>query len=156
MKTANDLLFEPMVPWLQWGFREMSQEIAEVIGDKHDPRILFYHKHTKLEATRDEISWCSAFVCAGFENVGIRSTRSPLARSWNKWGLELDGFREGAVAAFWRVEADGWQGHVGWAVKETKSSILLLGGNQGNRVCLQHYPKDQLLGFRWPDSYLPS
>ena len=43
-----------------------------------------------------------------------------------------------------------WQGHVGFAVREFEHTVLVLGGNQNNQVCLKHYPRAQLLGYRWP------
>ena len=108
---------------------------------------------SKGKATRDEVSWCSSFVCAMFEwnELRIPSTRSAAARSWLEWGNELSEPKRGAVVVFWRQSPDSWKGHVGFYIDETADSILVLGGNQGNKVSIKRYSKSRLLGYRWPD-----
>jgi hypothetical protein len=56
------------------------------------------------------------------------------------------GFRPGCVAVFSR---DGGA-HVAFALAETKRYVIILGGNQGNCVCVEPRPKALLLGYFWP------
>ena len=41
-------------------------------------------------------------------------------------------------------------GHVGFLVGSTSADIILLGGNQGDAVGVQAFPRSRLLGLRWP------
>ena len=42
-------------------------------------------------------------------------------------------------------------GHVGFVVGEDdKGNILLLGGNQGNRVSIASFPKTRITAYVWP------
>ena len=117
----------------------------------NNKRILEYHRCTDLMATEDKVSWCSAFVCWCFESIGIRSTRSAAARSWLKWGVELTTPKRGCVVILWRGKKSGWQGHVGFFIKEDKDNIWILGGNQSDSVNISKYSKKRLLGYRWPE-----
>src|SRR5690606_16496326 len=104
-----------------------------------------YHSHTSLKATSDEIPWCSSFMCAAFEEVGIPSTRSAAARSWVGWGVKLEKPKEGCVVIFTR-DNDLASGHVGIYVGETLTHIRCLGGNQKDAITVSDYPKSSVLG----------
>jgi len=156
-------LWETFIAWLRSLFVLDPQEplwliiargelgIREIPGDEHNPRILDYHNATKKEHTTDEIPWCSAFICWLFDQVEIPHEGSALARSWSTWGTSLGTPRIGCVCVFERG-ASPWQGHVGLYVGETEEGIMVLGGNQGNSVSIQEYPKSKLLELRWPDA----
>lgn len=140
-----------MTPWLSIAQKELG--ISEIRGPAYNPRILEYHRETTLRATSDEVPWCSAFVCAILEWSGIPSTRSARARSYENWGIGLESPRTGCVVVLWRGSKDGTSGHVGFYVGETKDKIVLLGGNQGDKVSVQSYPKEQIIAYRWPSEY---
>jgi len=124
--------------------------IQEVPGpDAHNPRILEYHSTTTLNATEDEISWCSSFVNWCALEAGIKGTNSAAARSWLKWGKKLSQPREGCVVVFSRPLSN-WMGHVGFFKRKEGNDILVLGGNQANRVNYSSYSASRLLGYRWP------
>ena len=135
--------------WYSTAIRELNQ--SEIKGKKHNPRILEYHSKTKLKAKSDEVSWCSSFVNWCFARTGIRGTESAAARSWLGWGKVLERPKVGCVVVFWRVRLSGWQGHVGFFVREDEKHIWVLGGNQDNKVSIKKYRKSRLLGYRWPD-----
>ena len=122
--------------------------VKEYYGKKHNPKIIEYHSTTTLRALTDETPWCSAFVNWCLEKNGIIGTRSASARSWENYGQEVNAPTIGkTIVVFWRVRRDGWQGHVGFYSGENKDSILVLGGNQGDEVCCQYYPKKQFLKY---------
>ena len=127
----------------------------EYPGDADNPDVVKYLKSVDtLNASaqiQDETSWCSAFVNWCMEEAGIKGTESAGARSWLQWGRELDSPKKGCVVVLWRGSPTGWQGHVGFFVRETSSSLYLLGGNQNDEVNISKYPKSRLLGFRWVD-----
>lgn len=121
----------------------------EVKGKGHNARILEYHKATSLKATEDEVSWCSAFVNWCLKQAGIIGTGKANARSWLTWGISVKAHPElGDICVFWRVDPNGWQGHVGFYAGEDATHIFVLGGNQGDEVCIKKYAKSSLLDIR--------
>ncbi len=134
-------------PWLKLAVKEIG--VKEIIGVKHNPKIIKYHQSTILKATEDEISWCSAFVCWVIESYGMESTRSAAARSWLNWGEPTKYPYSGCIAVFSRG-SEKWMGHVGFYIGETDSHVKVLGGNQGNSVSIREYPKSRLLSYRIP------
>jgi uncharacterized protein (TIGR02594 family) len=124
--------------------------VKEVRGPENNSRVLEYHRSTSLKAKDDETAWCSSFVNWCLDQCKIKGTRSALARSWLNWGTVLEEPREGCIVVLWRVRINGWQGHVGFYVREDEKHIYVLGGNQDNKVSIKKYPKSRLLGYRWP------
>jgi len=140
--------FKSPCEWYSLALEEMGQR--ERPGDEHNPRILQYHMSTSIKSTEDEVSWCSAFVNWCIINSGKKGTNSAVARSWLKWGKQLDKPKIGAITVLWRKSRYSWQGHVGFFVSQSDTHISLLGGNQHDRVCISSYEKQRLLGYRWP------
>lgn len=93
--------------------------------------------------------WCAAFVNAIERKCGRPGTGKMLARSYLKYGKGVVTPQSGDIVVFKRGNSS-WQGHVGYFVSETPVSVLTLGGNQGNAVTYQYYPKAAVLGYRRP------
>lgn len=55
-----------------------------------NPRIVEYNDQTNLVGYDDKVSWCSSFINWCLACVGVRGTRSALARSWLDWGIALE------------------------------------------------------------------
>lgn len=137
--------------WITRARREVG--VKERPGTAENPRILEYHATTRLRAKRDEVPWCSAFVCWVFEGLGIASTRSAAARSWATWGRALAKPEPGCVVVLDRQAPDNPNAaHVGFYLGDDgPDRILVLGGNQGNAVSVRPYPRAKVLGWRWPE-----
>lgn len=136
-------------PWMAVARRELGT--AEVLGPGNNPRIVEYHRATQLGASDDSVAWCSAFVNWVMQEVGLEGTNSPAARSWMRWGDPLLDPVPGCIAVFWRGSRDGWQGHVGFYVRDLDGdNVEVLGGNQSDKVCVAPQSKARLLGYRWP------
>lgn len=141
----------PPSPWYEIAFREMERGVNELPGSAdNNPRIIEYFTATNYRATKDETPWCSAFANWCMREAGIPGTRSAAARSWLKWGEEAadDPPRIGTVVVLRRGK--GWQGHVGFYHSTERGRLMLLGGNQGNRVSIASYRATDVLGLRWP------
>ncbi len=137
--------------WLILAYNELARGVFEVEGNGDNPRILEYHSCTTLKASEDDVPWCSSFLCWIFEKSGYQSTGSAAAKSWLEWGESLDTPKEGCIAVLSRGSKDGTSGHVGIYINETPNHVMILGGNQSNKVCVQAYPKEQVIGYRWPN-----
>lgn len=136
-------------PWLEQAWPEAG--VREVAGPAANPRIrALFRDAGQPDVTSDETAWCAAFVGACLERAGVRGTRSLLARSYLAWGRPLDAFRLGAVAVLTR-SADPKEGHVGFLVGETPTTVVLIGGNQSDRVTVEAFDRARLIGLRWPD-----
>lgn len=134
-------------PWMHAAIHELG--VAEVVGAGSSPRVLMYLESTELDhalASTDETPWCSAFVNWCMEVSGFVGTNSAAARSWLGWGQAIPTPRRGAVTVLRR---DGG-GHVGLWVSQSSSRVKLLGGNQGNQVCVAEYDIARVLGHRVP------
>lgn len=137
-----------MPPWLEVAYDELT--VKELPGPEHTPRILEYHAVTTLKATEDETPWCSAFVCFCLEKVGITSTKSAQARSYLTWGIPLSEPKKGCIVVLRRT-TDPVKGHVGFYVGGDPINIAILGGNQSNEVRITFYPRNRIMGYRWPN-----
>lgn len=137
-------------PWYAVARQEAARGVREVPGAGDDPRVLEYHAATLLKATEDSVPWCSAFVCWCCEQVGVRSTKSAAAQSWLGWGRPVTDPVEGVIAIF-RRGGNPKYGHVALFVRLAPAGgLVVLGGNQGNRVCEETIPAAHLLGYRLP------
>jgi hypothetical protein len=56
----------------------------------------------------------------------------------------------GCITVLYRDDPDSWKGHVGFFLRADSESVYLFGGNQLGRVCENAYPRESVLGYRWP------
>ena len=127
--------------------------IMEIPGPESNARIDEYLQ-TVGQPGDDEIPWCAAYGCWCLEKSGIRSPRSPLARSFLKWGIKLDKPRPGCIVVLKRG-IYSWQGHMGFYLNSVDSAgthFYLLSANDRNTVRVSPFSESRILGYRWhPD-----
>jgi uncharacterized protein (TIGR02594 family) len=99
--------------------------------------------------------WCAIFVNAMLESVGIRGTRSAMARSFESDAnfFKLPGPAFGAIVTMWREFEKSGKGHVGFYIGENENGVLLLGGNQDDGVCRQYEPRRRIVDYWWPRNF---
>ena len=124
--------------------------IAEIVGNDHNPIVLGYYKEAGHSwVSNDETPWCAAFVCAMLGRANVQSTRKLNARSFLTWGVRVtDNPTIGDVVVLWREVIAGAKGHVGFYIHQDEKYIYLLGGNQGNKVCVERYDINRVLDIR--------
>lgn len=97
-----------------------------------------------------DIPWCGLFEGKIQVDAKCEIPDEPLwALNWRKFGFKLDEPAYGAVLVFKR---DGG-GHVGNYISEEDDYFHVLGGNQGNKVCIKRISKANLVAIRWPNEY---
>ena len=133
--------------------------MKEIPGQKDSPLILAMLKLDGEWPEHDEVAWCSAALNWWAWLLRLPRSKNLGARSWLRVGKPvLD--HEARVG--WDVvvlkRGDGQQpgpevldapGHVGlFAGWESSDRVLLLGGNQGDQVCIAGFPRKRILGIR--------
>ena len=133
-------------------FTEAKKHIGqrEIAGARHNPLIVRWWAAISAPFRDDETPWCAGYVGGCLEAVGIKSSRSAMARSYTRWGLGVAP-AVGAIVVFWRGSPGAASGHVGFVVgKDQFGRLMVLGGNQGNEVNIKPFSLDRVLGYRWP------
>lgn len=125
-------------------------KVREVPGKKHNSIIAEWTKRVLDWAYDDEIPWCSNFLNAMAQDVGLESSGKANARSWLSVGTEIENPVLSDIVVFWRESPKSWKGHVGifMGYRYDGKYITVLGGNQSNEVNISLYPTARLLGFR--------
>ena len=125
-------------------------KVREIPGKKHNNFIVDWTNRILSWAYDDEIPWCSSFMNAMAQDVGLEHTGKANARSWLSIGVEVENPVISDVVIFWRENRNSWKGHVGifMGYRYDKRYIAVLGGNQSNEVNISLYPISRLLGFR--------
>jgi uncharacterized protein (TIGR02594 family) len=97
--------------------------------------------------------WCADFMNFVLRRAGGKGTQSRAARSFLQYGKKLDGPRVGAIAILARKGPQN--GHVG-VVRGTdgQGNPILVSGNHGNTVMQADYPKNRVLAYVMPPSYV--
>jgi uncharacterized protein (TIGR02594 family) len=127
----------------------------ELPGDEHNDFIVSCFRDVGSSVRKDEIAWCAAFTGAMLKRAGCAYLVGVLeARKYLNYGHALDEPEEGCVVVFWRVNPNGWQGHVAIVESFTATHLTIIGGNQGDAVTRMTVPRtgpqSQVLGYRRP------
>lgn len=140
IKVKNDNPAYKAIQYINFDERTHRTELKELTG---------------VDPVRTE--WCAAFVNSVLEESDIPNNNDhkyPLtARAFLDWGepIPKEDIEPGDIVVFPRGN-QGWQGHVGFFVKEQIISgvkyYYILGGNQSNKVSIQAYRASRALGIR--------
>lgn len=122
--------------------------VKEVDGKVANPQILAMLQLDGAWPTDDSVPWCSAFVNYICWLLRLPRSKSLAARSWLEVGKSIwlkDAKCDADIVILTR---DGG-GHVGFfAGYDGKKEVQLLGGNQGNKVCIAPFSTDLILGVK--------
>ena len=122
---------------------------AAIPGGLSNPLVLgFFQKSGHPEITNDDTAWCSAFINSIARQLGAPSSGSLAARSWLTIGTGVPAPQFGDIAVFWRDAPKGTLGHVGIVIAAIGTDLWILGGNQKNRVEIEHFTTEKILGCR--------
>lgn len=92
--------------------------------------------------------WCGGAVAYCMQVSGHAYPAAYYrAKAWLDWGRQIQRPQLGAVVVFGRAGG----GHVGFVVgTDERDRLLVLGGNQRNRVSVDPFDRGRVLGYRWP------
>ena len=139
-KQSTDL------PWIVEARRYVG--MAEIPGKQHNPTIQNWLRTLKAWWSDDETPWCGTFVahCCRTANRDIPKDWF-RALAWADAGERLTAPAYGCIAVFSRTGG----GHVGFVVGRDRSgNLMILGGNQGNKVSIAKFSKDRVVAYIWP------
>lgn len=131
-------------PWFEVAYGEMQNGVEEYRGSSNNPRIVEYHRSTRLQnnlASLDQTPWCASFVNWCLRESGYETTDSARAADWANYGERLSKPREGCVVVI--------QNHVGFYAEGGSGNVILLGGNQSDRVSIERFRRP-IVAYRWP------
>ncbi|MBK8583273.1 MAG: TIGR02594 family protein [Flavobacteriales bacterium] len=144
-----------VAPWQAKARAEIG--VKEIPGAEHNQAVIDYWKRglVALEVNDDETPWCAAFVNAMLREVGIMGTRSGRARSFVPGPdfIACDD-RAGAIVVL-SSDRGAASGHVGFLEAVGPGVVHLLGGNQGNRVCIAPFKATRVVARLWPKQAEP-
>lgn len=132
--------------------------VKEVAGTASNPLVLGMLRLDSEWPTGDDVPWCSAFVNFITWLLRLPRSKSLAARSWLAIGKAVT--LANAEAGFDIVilkrggidepgpEVIKAPGHVGFYAGRQDGRVLVLGGNQSDRVCLESFPESRVLGVR--------
>lgn len=125
--------------------------LAEIPGPKHSAKILNWLKDLKAWWSEDETPWCGTFVAHCMQAAGFDRPKNWMrAKDWATWGVAVANPTLGCVVVFERVGG----GHVGFVVgTDDKDRIMVLGGNQGNKVSIMPFDRARAVAYRIPANY---
>lgn len=98
--------------------------------------------------------WCGLFVAHCLREAGQFVPKHLYrAQAYLDYGEKVDSPCYGCIVVFGRTGG----GHVGFVVgKDTKGRLLVLGGNQGDKVSVAPFDVSRVLGYRIPYGYQPT
>jgi uncharacterized protein (TIGR02594 family) len=135
--------------------------LREVQGPLSNAHVLAMLRLDAAWVEGDSVPWCSAFANYVAWLLRLPRSKSLAARSWLKVGtpIALTDARPGFdVVVLSRGEGEqpgpdvtAAPGHVGFFAGlegERRSTVLVLGGNQGDEVSVSPFPVARVLGVR--------
>ena len=122
--------------------------LAEIPGKQHNPVIVNWLKTLSAWWAEDETPWCGTYVAYCLRSAGRGIPKHWYrAREYENYGTKLQQPAYGCLAVLTRTGG----GHVAFVVGEDKAgNLLLLGGNQGNKVSIAAFPRSRVTAYVWP------
>lgn len=135
------------LPWIAEARKHIG--LAEVPGKGDNPVIQRWLRELKAWWSDDATPWCGTMVA-----YCLRKANRSIPKHWYRalafadYGTKLSRPAYGCIAVMSRKGG----GHVGFVVGEvTKGGdLLILGGNQGDKVSIARFPRSRITAYVWP------
>jgi uncharacterized protein (TIGR02594 family) len=156
-------------PWMRTAMKEIGVK-ENPSKTKASPRILQYYEASDYSSQKsdddDTSAWCACFVSWVLKQHNYPVSLHPMGalsyRAWNgaTYGQTLVDPVYGAIAVKERKvkvtvagkEKEVTRGHVGFVIGQSRdrNSLCVLGGNQGDKVCVAQSLRSAWSAFRMP------
>jgi uncharacterized protein (TIGR02594 family) len=135
-------------PWLVEARKYVG--LSEIPGPQHNQVIVGWLRRLKAWWSEDETAWCGAYTAYCIDAAGFKLPQHWYrAKAWADWGIRTDEPDVGSIVVFERKGG----GHVGFVVgRDAKGRLMVLGGNQGNKVSIAPFDTDRVLCYVWPNT----
>lgn len=132
--------------WLRAALANLG--LRELPGAPTEPTIARWLKTLGAWWRDDETPWCGTACAAWMRQAGAELPKHWYrAKGWLDWGIPLAEPVRGCVVVFGRQGG----GHVGIVCgQDQRGRLLVVGGNQGDRVSVAPFDRARVLGYRWP------
>lgn len=129
----------------------LAKEMLGLQEVRDRKRLMEFFKQNGFNFDPSKYPWCAVFVNCCERACGKSGTGKENARSFEKYGKEIneEDAQPGDIIVLKRGISN-WQGHVGYFVewRDDENTVVVLGGNQSDRVCYAKYIQDNILGMR--------
>lgn len=134
------------LPWITEARKFVG--LTEIPGKQHNPTIVNWLSTLRAWWSDDETPWCGTFVAHCCREAGRDVPANWFrALAWQDAGTRLSTPAFGCIAVFSRVGG----GHVGFVVgRDRQGNIMVLGGNQGNKVSIARFDPARVTAYVWP------
>src|SRR6478609_3731844 len=121
-----------MTLWIDEAIKYIG--LKEITGKSTNLTIKQWLSQLRAWWSDDETPWCGVFAAHCMQTAGYKlPTHWYRAKDWLNWGHSIMTPVYGCVVVFTREGG----GHVGFVVGiDTSGRIMVLGGNQGNKVSI--------------------
>jgi uncharacterized protein (TIGR02594 family) len=158
MKPVRPLIvaspLKPVVPpWMV--IAQSYIGIHEGDGLHSNPKVIkFFIEAGHAEVKNDHTTpWCAAFVGAVLAEAHLPTTGTLWALDYAKYGQRIP-TNHPVVGAIGTKHRAGGGGHVFFVAGFDKSWIYALGGNQGDKVCIEKIARAELFSLCYPPGVL--
>lgn len=132
--------------WIEAGRLQLG--VAEIPGPQTSAVIAGWLHRLRAWWDGDETPWCGVFCAHCIDAAGLVLPKYWMrAKAWADWGSRLSSPVPGCIVVFERQGG----GHVGFVVgRDRRGNLMVLGGNQGNRVSIAPFDRHRVVSYVWP------
>lgn len=125
--------------------------VKEIPGPKNNSVIQGWLRNLKAWWDQDSVAWCGVFCAQVLQACKLSYPKEWYrAKAYLSMPVKLDKPAYGCIVVFDRAGG----GHVGFVVGVDRfDNLMVLGGNQGDCVCIKPFSRDRAVGYRWPNLY---
>lgn len=146
-------------PWLVEALSLVGTSERVGRSNKSNPVVVAMFGDCGHAGVKNSIStpWCAAFVGSVLKRATLPNTGSLRAKSYIRYGEHVHDewdesaeHKRGDIVVLTRGAKSSPYGHVGFYVGETATRVKILGGNQGDAVSVESFPKDRVVAVVRP------